>query len=1020
MKSILRFFAERHNLAYILTIMIVMLGISTLLSIRRSIWPSGDLGIMVIVTQYPGASPEDVELNVTNKIERELKSVVGIAGITSVSMENVSVIDVEIDIDAPDQDQIKADVREAVGRTADLPPEVTQSPLITEQNTSEMDVIEVGLVGDLPYREIREQARLLEKKLRAVPGVSRLERFGYRAREVEVAVSLEAVSEYQIPLQQIITAITSRNIRATTGSFESYATEKDLVTLAQFRDPMEVGDVIVRSTFDGPAIRVRDLAIVRDDFEEERILSRMNGEPAITFLVFSSEGADVIRTCDAIKELISAERENLPEGLELQYVNDESRYVRDSFNVVLVNGLIGLILVLILLPVFLDFRTAFWVAMGIPVALLGTIFLLPLFGAQLDTIGLTGMILVIGIIVDDAIIIAENITRRREQGDQPLEAVVEGTREVYQPVVTTVLTTFIVFAPTFFMPGVFGSMVIPVPLAISLALFISLVEATVALPAHLLPGIRRRSAERSRHDWFGVLRERYRLVLQQMLRFRYVFVLLFGLALTGALWYAISSMQMILFPTSTSEHVFIGNELPAGTPLQVTSEKMEIIEDLVSALPEEELASFTTRIGYDPFLGAESENNGSISMNLTHYTKRSRTTDEIVEALRRETDRLKEQGMITYEIVGNNPPVGKPISLRIVGSDDALRKQLTDSLVVYLQHTPGVYNVTRDDRQGRDHVEIKLDYDQLSRLGLTVADVAQNARIAFDGEIVTGVRYGDEDVNFRVIVEISASGGPVDLEQLLIPNREGRLIPLAEVAKLEAGPGPSDMRHYNGERSITVEADVDRELITPLEVTDALLSRFNLSRDWPGMQIVKSGEVFATEESMAGLMRSFAIAIIGVYFLLVLLFNSPIQPFLVMLAIPFGLIGVILAFALHGEPISFMAMMGIIGLCGVVVNDALVLVNRINDLRNRADGEVTVELIAEATADRLRAVVLTTLTTVVALLPLAYGLGGTSAFMAPIALALGWGLIFATPVTLVLVPCFYLVGWDIYRLFNDR
>ncbi|MBL7073979.1 efflux RND transporter permease subunit [candidate division KSB1 bacterium] len=1022
MKSFFRFFAERHLLAYLITIMIILLGLSTLVGIKRSIYPIVDFGVTNIMTRYPGASPEDVELNVTNKIEEELKSVAGINRITSISMENVSIIDVYIDLDVSNQDKIKMDIREAVGQVTDLPKEVTGSPQVTEMSTTEIDVIEVGLSGDIPYKELRELARLLEKKLKNVQGVSRLDRFGYRAREIKVEASPDAMAKYQIPLGEIITAIQRRNIQGTTGTFESYTSEKDLVTLAQFFDPLEVGDVIVRSTFDGPIIKVKDLAIVKDDFEEEKLLSRMNGKPAISFLVFISEYADAIRTCDAIKELINEESKNLPEGVEIQYVNDESRYVRNSFNVVLSNGLIGLALVLIILTIILNFRTAFWVAMGIPVALLGTIFLLPLFGQHLDTIGLTGMILVLGIIVDDAIIISENITRRREKSDEPLTAAVEGIREVFNPVLTTVLTTFLVFVPMFFMPGVMGKSIFPIPLAISLALFISLGESTVALPSHLIPAMRSHSVKSRRRHWFRILSHRYRNIVYHLLRFRYVIVPLFIIFLAGALWYASSYMKFILFPTGTSEHVFISNEFLPGTPLQVTSEKTKEIEEIVANLPGNELESFSTRIGLNPFIsgmhGAESENYAAISVNLTPYTERSRTTDEIVEDLRQKTDKLQGQGKITYQIVGTAPPVGKPVSLRIVGSNDKLRTQLADSVEAFLGRIAGVKDITRDDRGGKDQVQIRINYEKLSRLGLTVSDVAQNVRIAYDGEIVTSVRYGDEDVEFRVMIQEEARKRLRDLNELRIPNRQGRLIPLKEVAWLKTGPGPSDYRHFNGERALTIEADLDQDIITPLEVTDAVLNHFDLNRDWPGMQLALEGELFETEESMAGLFLAFIIAVIGIYFLLVLLFNSLTQPFLVIIAIPFGIIGVIVAFAFHGEPFSFMAIMGIIGLCGVVVNDSLVLVSHINDLRRQKEGENVLQIVAEGTANRLRAIVLTTLTTVVALLPLAYGLGGTSPFMAPIALALGWGLLLATPLTLVLVPSLYAIGGDISKIFS--
>ena len=1019
MKSFFRFFAQRHILATLITIMIVLLGISTLIDIKRDTYPQVDFGLMIITTRYPGAAPEDVELNVTNKLEEELKTVTGVQLMTSVSMENVSVIQIMIDIDAEDQQKIKTELREAVGRVTDFPAEVTESPLIVEPSSTDQPVIEVGLSSvDIPYRELRERARIFEKKLKNISGVSRLERYGYRAREIKVEVSPKEMETYQIPMGEVISAIKRRNIRGTTGSFESFTSEKDIVTMAEFRNPKEVGNVIVRSTFDGPLIKVKDLAIVKDDFEDARLLSRINGQPAISFLVYINKSADVIRTVDAIKELIGKENKNLPENVQLVYSNDISRIVSNSFNVVLTNGWIGLVLVIILLPIFLNFRTAFWVAMGIPVAMLGTIFLLPLFGMYLDTITLTGMILVIGIIVDDSIIIAENISKRREMGDSPLDAATNGVYEVFYPVLTTVLTTLLVFAPMFFMPGVFGKYIIPIPLAISLALFISMAEALIALPAHLLPGFSKRAVGDTGRKWFKNLQDGYQKVLSRLLGLRYVLVVIFILMLIGSFIYAGKYIKFILFPSEMADSFYIGTELPIGTPLSSTSAKIKKLEEIVTGLSKEELASFTTRIGRNPFINAESENYGYVSVNLTPYTKRSRTADEIVESLRLESDKLEGYGDITYLISTGGPPVGKPLSFQIIGSDDKLRTQLADSVESFLGGIAGVKDITRDDKAGKGQVEIKINYENLARLGLSVADVAQNVRIAYDGEIVTSLRYGDEDVDFRVMLEEGARRKLSYLKKLLIPNRQGRLIPLKEIAYLKSAPGRPDFRHLDGERTITIEADIEQNTSTPLEVNEAVINHFDVDRDWPGVRIGIGGELFETEKSMAGLFSALIIAVIGIYFLLVLLFNSLTQPFLVMMAIPFGLIGVIIAFGIHGEPFSFVAIMGIIGLCGVVVNDSLVLVDHINDLRQQKKAAAIREIVAEGTANRLRAIVLTSITTVAALLPLAYGIGGTAVFMAPMALALGWGLIFATPLNLVLLPCLYMIGQDINRIFK--
>ncbi len=1024
MKNFIRFFAERHLFANLFTIMILLLGVSTLMIIKRDIYPEVDIGRMIITTEYPGASPEDVELNVTNKLEDELKEITGIKEFTSVSMENISSIRVDIESDVNDMDEVKDDIRRAVTRVSDFPPEVTESPHILDIKTPFDPFMEVGLTGSLPYRQLRELARIFEKKLENIEGVSKTERYGYRDREVEIEVSPDALRNYEIPLRDIIAAIQGRNIRATGGSLESYTSEKNVVTLAQFRTPGEVGDVIVRSTFDGPLVKIKDLALIRDDFENEKIISWMNGNQAISFTVFNKPSADIIRTADRVKKLIEKEQAIMPEGVEIIYSNDTSTYVKNQFRIVLSNLSIGLVLVTILLTLFLTFRVAFWVALGIPVSFLGVIFLLPSFGAYLDTIVLTAMIIVIGIIVDDAIIVSETIYQRMSSGEPPLDAAVNGVNAVYRPVLTTILTTFIAFAPMFFMPGMLGKFVFVIPLTVALALFISMLEVTIALPAHLVRCFNKRLISGRKinpGNWFDKWRKLFEKIILYPLRLRYLMILLFITVLAGSLYYAVNYMNFILFPTKGAEVFLVGLELPIGSSLEATSDKIRQVEKIVSGLPESELDSYMARAGRLIIMDApprDGENYGSIIVNLTPWSKRTRTADEIVEQFRKDINNIGGFKKITFSVASGGPPTGKAVNIRVIGSNDELRKKLAGAVKKYLLGVKGVKDIEFDNVPGKEQVEIKVDYKKLARMGLTMADIAQNIRIAYDGEVVTSVRYGDEDVDFRVILQKKARKKIEYLNKLTIPNRLGRLITLRDVARLEISPGPSDIHHFDRERTISVTADILQEVTTPVQVTDALLKHFDIDRDYPGMRFSVGGEVQETAQSMRGLYIAFGMAIVGIYFLLVLLFNSVTQPVMVILAIPFGIIGVIIAFSLHGEPFGFLAMLGAVGMSGVVVNDSLVLVNHLNALKLRDPSQSPLHLVVQGTSDRLRAILMTTLTTVAGLLPLAYGIGGTDIYMGPMALALGYGILFATPLTLVLVPCLYLIGDDIGKLFR--
>ena len=1022
MKSFIRFFAERHLVANLITFMIILLGVFSLMRIKRDTYPMVDLDALMITTRYPGASPKDVELNVTNKIEDEIKGINGIEKLTSYSMENISVINISIDPDAKDKDEVKRDIRDGVGRVSGLPAEVTDAPYIFEIKSENIfEVIWVGMGGDMPYAELRQLARLFEKKLKRIKGVSRVAKTGYLAREIKVEVSNDAMDEYQVPMREIVSAIQLRNVRATGGSFESYTSDKTIVALAQFQDPMEVGDVIVRSTFEGYTISIKDLAYLSDDFEPEKTRFRMNGKPVIAFTVFKKSAADILRVVDAIKKFVDEEKKSMPEKVELMYSSDQSRYVKARIDVLTTNGLMGLGLVIFVLFLFLNFRTAFWVAMGIPLSLMGVFFLSPFFDVHIDVVSLMGLILVIGLIVDDAIVVAESISNRREAGDSPVEAAVKGTYGVIRPVFATIITTIIAFSPFFFMTGMIGKFLFSIPLVIILALLISLGEVILILPAHITAGRRIKKQQTSRR-WFNAVRSRFQRFIVYVLRLRYIVVPIFIVSLIGAFWYAANYMQFILFPSNTADAFFATVELPTGSSLDATSDKVEEIETFINNLPDGELDSYWTIIGSlgggEWFTPGESENWAFMSVTLTPFSQRDRTADEIVESLRVQTDGLDGIDAIRF-MMDAGPPVGRPIALRVVGSDDKLRKALADSVVAFLTTMEGVTDISRDDKLGKDQVEIKINYPRLSQLGLTVADVAQAVRLAYDGYVVSRVRYGDEDVNFRVLLEEKIRKRPEYLGELKIPNIQGRLIPLKEVAEFVTGPGPSSFFHYDAERAITISAGLaEGSSLTPLDATNAVINHFDLSRDWPGTRFVMGGEAEETTESMISLAIAFGLAGIGIYIVLILLFNSITQPILVMFAIPFGLIGVVGAFALHGEPLGFMAMMGVIGMMGVVVNDSLILVNFINLHRKTEPEKKFLRIVAEGTSSRLRPILLTSITTIVGLLPTAYGFGGDDPFVAVMALALGYGILFATPLTLLLLPCLYMVQHDIGKLMR--
>jgi len=1020
MKPLIRFFAERHLFSYLFSLSIILLGVGAMFSIPRDNLPNVDMQELWITTIYPGASPQDVEVNVTSKIEDELKEIEGIDKMISLSMENLSKIHIKLDQDDDDPETIKRNIRNAVNRVNDLPTEVDEDPNIYEIKTSAIPIIEVGLTGDLPYKELRQHARRLEKKLLDLPNIARVRKYGWQDREVRVEVSAEKMARLQLPAQQVAAAIAWRNIRASAGSLESYTDAKNIVALAEFERPELIGDVIVRTGFDGPSIRVRDVAEVSNDFEKPEIISRMNGQGAISFLVEKKESADIIRTVNAVRALVDEQQASLGDQVTFMLTGDTSRLVKNRLDVVQSNSLLGLALVALVLVIFLNRRSAFWVAMGLPVALLGTLFFLPAFDVTLDSIALASMAIVIGIVVDDAIIISENITRHLAMGKPPVEAAVDGVSEVFLPVLTTIITTIFAFSPLFFMQGMLGRFIYVIPLVVVLALVISFFESTLALPSHL---IHFASLNPKKHQtdegWFRTwIQPRFEGFLHRILFFRYLMVVLFIAALVGVLWYASNKMHFELFPGTMGDEFHIQMELPSGTSLQATADKVREVEALLENLPSDELDSYVTRIGMNrPFGGGLNDNWALVTTYLTPFGQRERNIEQIVSGLRERVKSLQGYSSVVFNIESGGPPVGRPVTVRIVGNDDAQRTELTDLVMEFVSSIEGVTDIDRDDKGGKDQIAVDLDYDKLARLNLTVADVARTLRLAYDGEVVTRVRYGDEEVKFRVLLDSSARASTTALAELLVPNRLGRLVRLDQVARFVGEPGPANVRHFDRERATTITGDIVKSVTTPMQVAEQIKAHFDLAA-WPDLQLLIGGEAEESQDSMKSLVVAFIAGIVGIFFVLILLFNSLTQPILVLLAVPFGLVGVVLAFILHQEPLGFVAMTGVIGLVGVLVNDSLILVDFVNKMHQGQHGKALQHVIAKGAAVRLRPILITSITTGAGLLPMAYGLGGTDPFMAPMALAMGWGIFLSTPVTLILLPCLLLIQDDVGRFFR--
>ncbi|RAP26265.1 AcrB/AcrD/AcrF family protein [Candidatus Marinamargulisbacteria bacterium SCGC AG-333-B06] len=1033
MKKLFRYFSANHTLAWLFTIMFITFGIKSLVTFNRDMFPDADFGTVIVTTYYMNASPEDIELNITNKIEDSVKGINGIDYYTSVSLESQSVVTIVLDPDYDDPDDVKNKIREAINRINDFPSDLEDLPVVQSLDTSIFPLMLIGLSANSSYEVLRQEAKLFETKLLNLSEIATIDKISFRDREMQIDINPKKLTFYELSLNSISQAIQIRNQRSSLGTLETKNNEENLYTNAEMNTKRDVENLILRSTFSGDLVRLRDVATIKQGFEDETVITHVNGKKAIGFLVNKSGSADIIDTAEKIKKLINETQDSYKErnmdSFELIYGNDFSKYVKNRFAVVKSNGSAGLFLLLIVLALFLNWRASFWVAISIPVTILGTFTILPFFIDHIDILSLAAMIVVMGVVVDDSIIVSENIIRHREMGEPPLEAAMNGINDVFKPVLTTILTTFIAFAPMFIIPGLIGKFIIVIPLVISIALFVSLLEVTIALPAHLVPSIKgiKPVLNQAKPSRYVKIKKGFESMVRKSLRFRYLNLFLFIVLLTAALMIG-KTMDLVFFPADDAEEFNIKLEMDRGTPLELTLEKTLAIESLVADLSTQDIMSYVTYVG---LRGRRNERSitkrfSTIEVYLTPFSQRDskRTAKDIVEKLRQKTDLMTGIKEIEYNIEQGGPPAGKAIEIRIAALTDQDRYTAVSTLISLLNENfdNTVTDINRNDELGKDQIELAINYEALSRYGLSVSTIMQTVSTAFRGSVITSSQLNDEKLYYRVQLDKTYRNNIATLYNLPISNAQGRLIKLSDIVTFKKKAGVPNYYHYDGDRTTTLTANLEGKRYTPLEVQRTLEKLLETSPQLlpTGVQLDFGGRSEETANSFRELGATFMIALIGIFLLLVLLFNSLSLPFLVLLSVPFGIIGIIFAFFFHGEPLGFMAMIGSIGLTGVLVNDSLVLIYRIQQLRALHTNDDIQDIIAEATSDRLRPIFLTSLTTVVGVMPIAYGLSGASdPFIAPLGLTLGWGLVFSTPLILTLLPTFYMINYDLHTFFSS-
>ncbi|MDX1957923.1 MAG: efflux RND transporter permease subunit [Leptospiraceae bacterium] len=1079
MRGVIKYFLDKSIFLNLLTVLILLVGLyKGMCSLNREAFPNVNFDIVTITTIYPGASPSEVEKLVTKPIEESIKSVDGIKEFRSGSIENRSGIVVTIDPNVKDTQKVVDDIKSAVDRTEDLP-EDAKKPLVQEITSGRNPVIEihVGIKEKdgkplTTEKEFREKVKILEEMLLDIPEVARITRKGYRDAEMHVDLNPQKMDVFQLSAQQVINALRGKNISFPGGNLSDQGKEAAIRTVGEFDTPVEIEDVFVRSNDAGRSVKLKDVAKVKEDYADKVYIEKINGLYAIGLVVIKKEKADAITLVEKTRKVKKEFEEKYKESLTFTEVNDISKYIKRRLDVLISNGVGGFILVVGSLFFFLGWRISLMVALGLPLAVAMTLISLDYFGMTLNLISMMGLIIVVGMLVDDAIVISENIYRYIEMGEDVLESCIKGTAEVVAPVTATVTTTCAAFGPMLFMTGIFGKFVYSIPMVVIIALLSSLFESLFILPTHVYDinkGNVHKGEIKEEGNWYIRFRDNfYKPVLSRALLNKTLTITIFILAWIASLVALKIHGKFKLFPGGVE--IFMAKvTAPVGLTLEETERFAQVIEMELAKFPKTEIENYSTRIGItqkdpnDPFT-KRGKNFGMIMVYLTPEEQRKMDVEEVISQLRARTNWMMNETalkafeekqailnktkvstevfdtkevkaeipkgfedlkgkliLLDYEKMQGGPPVGKPVAIEIRGDDFATLKKIAEEYKEIMKKVPGVIDIGDDYYDGKDEIRITIDESLAARAGVSVQQIALAINTAYQGTVATSIKRADEEIDVRVRFPENYRTSIKSLDRIYVTNLLGNLIPISRMTKYIKGPGIASINHLDGKRLITATANLDESTTQPAKANAEIKKLAgNLIDKYPGYRMRFGGENKDTEESMASLGRAFLVAFLIIFLILSSLFRSLVQPFIVMSAIPFSIMGVIIAFVTHNQYFSFLSMIGIIGLSGIVVNDSIVLVDFANQLRKEKPHLSTYHLLLETGLVRLRPVLLTTITTVLGILPTAYGIGGSDPFLKPMALAIGWGLAFATLLTLVLVPVLYKTTYDAKAWFKSK
>ncbi|MBC8209068.1 MAG: efflux RND transporter permease subunit [Desulfobulbaceae bacterium] len=1038
MKHLLGVFARNTVFANILLLLIFFAGGLASVSMIRESFPEFSFDLISITVEYPGADPEEVEEGVSQKIEEALETVEGVEQYTTQSMENRASVTVEVK-KGYELPRVLDQVKSRINAISTFPVSA-ENPVITEVVRKE-SVMLLALSGDLAERQIKEWAEQIRDEVKLLEEVSQVDTFGGRDYEIAIELSEERLRQYNLTFDQVATAVRQSSLNLAGGTLRTTGEEIRIRTVGRKYTGEELAQIVIMARPGGELITLDRLAHIDDGFNEDPILAEIDDERAMFVMVYKTTDEDALDVAHAVRTYVETKQQMLPPGVAIEIFYDTTESLQARIDLLTWNGLIGLGLVFFILWLFLDPRLSFWAGMGIPISICGAMFILWSIGVTINMISLFGLIMVLGIVVDDAIVVGEAIYVHRKSGDTPIQAAIEGVSEVAMPILAAVTTTMVAFIPLSYVGGTMGKFVSILPLVVISCLLISLVESLFLLPAHLshLPDLTQPRILPGILGWPGRMRlalargfenfveYRYRAFVSWVLNWRYVSlavalaVLLLSLGLvTGGL------VKFQVFPKLDGFVVTSTVEFPEGTPSSMTITALKEIEAAFVRIGER-----TTTISGESLIrrklvlvgqslsgsmGATGPHMGSVQVILLDSEERGIHSNDLLIAWEKEVGTLPGVKSLSFEGMAAGP-AGAEIEVWFQGRDMALLAAAAEDLQERLSRFRGVNQIRSDYDRGKNELQLRLK-PEARALGLNVQDLATQVQSGFFGREAFRLQRGSDDIRVKVRYPAGERQRISDLETIRIRTASGHEIPLGSVAEIILTPGYSTITRTDGLRRIVVTGEVNSRLANSSEIFAELASHDfpELKRQYPGLQVSMQGSKKNTRESFASLKVGFPIALVGIFVIIATIFRSYVQPVVILFTIPFGIIGAILGHLLMGYNLSMMSIFGMVALSGVVINSAIVLIERVN--RNLESGSLLCQAIVDGGCRRFRAIFLTSMSTVGGLAPLILETDMQARFLIPMALSVAGGVIFATGLTLVLIPSLLMILNDFRCFFS--